>query len=95
MHRNTSEQIHQGEEDIFLGTVLISSFSSLFFLLEKMIIENVLFSSLSCPPVFGRKGGKRRGNPYVFKLFVIESTKTFLPKLTFSKVIFVLPIKPL
>lgn len=33
--------------------------------------------------------------PYVFKLVVHKSTKTFLPKLTFAKEILTLPVKPL
>lgn len=70
------------------------SFSFLFF--EKMSTENVSSSSPSCPPVFGRKqGGQRRGKTYVFKLVVLKSTKTFLPKLTFAKEILILPVKPL
>lgn len=61
-----------------------------------MSTENVSSSSPSCPPVFGRKqGGQRRGKTYVFKLVVLKSTKTFLPKLTFAKEILILPVKPL
>lgn len=72
------------------------NFFSFFFFFEKMRTENVPSSSPSCPPVFGRKqGGKRREKPYVFKLVVFKSTKTFLPKLTFSKEILILPVKPL
>lgn len=51
-----------------------------------MRTKRVSTSSRSYPPVFGQKqGGKRRENPFVFKLIVFESTRMFLPKLTFSK----------